>query len=102
MNLLSSLLSEAVTNPVLLDIKSGIDTVKKLIVDNAKYAVEEIVIPIGIVVLVIALIAVILKIRELHKANQDYGDKITGIIIIVILIAVLSSAKLWMWSMAGV
>jgi len=102
MNLLSNLISKISSEPILLDVKSGIDKAQSIIMDNVKYAVNKIVIPIGIIILLIALLALIIKMRELHKANQDYSDKIIGLIIIIALIALVASAPLWIWDVAGV
>ena len=81
MNLLSNLIAKANADPILLDVKSGIDKAQSIIMDNVKYAVNKIVIPI---------------------ANQDYSDKIIGVIIIIALIALVASAPLWIWDIAGV
>ena len=102
MNLLSNLIAKANADPILLDVKSGIDKAQSIIMDNVKYAVNKIVIPIGVIILIIALLALIIKMRELHKANQDYSDKIIGVIIIIALIALVASAPLWIWHIAGV
>lgn len=95
-------LNEIISNSINLDVQAGLTEAKNEIIKQAKFGVNDIIIPIVLVILAGILVLQIAKAVDKHKHNDNYSDQIKAIIVIVLVIAVVASARLWIWTMVGV
>lgn len=95
-------ITEIINNPVLLDVQAGLSAAKNEIMQQVKFGVNDIAIPIILTILAAVLIFAIAKAVERHRNGEDYKEHIKAIAIIVLIIALVASARSWIWIMVGV
>lgn len=100
--IIESMNNTIMNNPVLLDFKSGITKAKTEVMDNAKFAINSVVIPIICVILAGVLVTLIASAAGSHKRGEDYSDKIKPIALVFGAIVLIATAPLWVWDMVGV
>ncbi len=96
-----SKLIEIVNNPLLLDVKAGITAAKNEAVDTTKFLVNDVAIPIILVILAGVLLLAIAKCVKKHREGDDYSKNIIACVVIVVIIALVASAKSWLWLVVG-
>lgn len=94
-------LMEIINNPLLLDVKAGITAAKNEAIDTGKFLINDVAIPIIAVVLVGILLFAIAKCVKKHREGEDYSKNIVSCVVIVIVIALVISARSWLWLMIG-
>lgn len=92
------LIMEAVSI-VPLDVQGGLTAAKNEALNTVKFLVNNILIPIASAVLVGLLILNIIKAYKKHHGAEPYGENITGIVIIIVILALVVSAPTWMWNL---
>lgn len=86
---------------ILLDIASGIDQVTGIVTDNTKLIVNRAVVPIGSIVLAGFLIFEVIKFGKRKREGEDYSKQLFAIIVLIILISLVLSAPVWLWTFVG-
>lgn len=94
-------LFEIISNPVLLDVKAGITAAKNEAIDTLKFLVNDVAIPIIATVLAGILILAIAKCVKKHREGEDYSKNIVSCVVIVVVIALVISARIWVWLVVG-
>lgn len=99
--IIETVVNTVINSPVLLNFQSGITKAKNEVVNNAKFAINSIVIPVACVILAGVLVALIVSCAGSHKRGEDYSDKIKPIAIVFGVIVLVATAPLWVWDMVG-
>lgn len=94
-------LMEIINNPLLLDVKAGITAAKNEAIDTGKFLINDVAIPIIATVLVGVFIFAIAKCVKKHRDGDDYSKNIISCVVIVVVIALVISARSWLWLMIG-
>lgn len=94
-------LSEIINSPLLLDVKAGITAAKNEATDTIKFLVNEVAIPIISVILAGVLLLAIVKCVKKHRDGDDYSKNIVACVVIVVVIALVLSARTWLWLVVG-
>lgn len=94
-------LMEIINNPLLLDVKAGINAAKNEAIDTGKFLINDVAIPIIATVLVGVFIFAIAKCVKKHRDGDDYSKNIVSCVVIVVVIALVISARSWLWLMIG-
>lgn len=88
--------------PTLLDVQSGLTQAKDLVMTNVKFLVNSIAVPIISTILAGVLIFAIVGAVKLKRQGEDYSNRITAIIVVILVIVLISTAPLWVWNVVGV
>lgn len=97
MNFLTQLLYKLA--PTSMDIQSGLTAAKEEVIKQAKFLINNIGIPIIAIFLIGLLVFTISGAVKKHNNAEPYKGNITAIIVIVIVLALIVSAPLWIWQM---
>lgn len=92
---------EIVNNPLLLDVKAGITAAKNEAVDITKFLVNDVAIPVISVILAGVLLLALVKCVKKHRDGDDYSKNIVACVVIVVVIALVLSARTWLWVVVG-
>ncbi len=102
MNLVTTLMSRfsgIISLPHLLSVQGGLTSAKNEVLDTIKFLVNTILIPLASAFLIGMLVFNIVKAVKKHHGAEPYGENITGIIIVVVVLAVVVSSPAWIWTM---
>lgn len=84
-----------------LDVLSGLEVAKDNVIDTVKGIVNNIAVPILSVVIVGVLLFFIVGAIQRHRHGEDNSEKVKGLVICIVILALVATFPAWGWQLIG-